>query len=279
MRVNVDSSVFTDSRFRLLAKHLGINQYEALGRCVALWMTCYDRRSKCLTTAEADASADMDGFANALILVGLATRDECAQDVIEVHGVDARIDFLRAQSARGRRGGKQSAKGRKTSLSQNPSYNHEVPVQANAQAFASGAAQAEPEANAQASASGAAQAYSPDLALALDLDLAQDQSPDLDREKSRKNKFLLPPTWEPTAEHHALASSLQLACTEAATAMRDWAKAENARKADWDATFRNWLRREARGSPRVRNHATRKTASEIAWEQAIHFEFTEEKVL
>jgi hypothetical protein len=104
----MDSSIITDPRFKLLGKRLGISWREAVGSCFLLWTACYERRSKKLTKAEADASAEIEGFAAALIEVGLAHDDD--RDKIVIHGVDARIKFLKEQQARGSNGGRNSRK-------------------------------------------------------------------------------------------------------------------------------------------------------------------------
>lgn len=83
------------------------------------------------------------------------------------------------------------------------------------------------------------------------------------RESARaRGAHTLPETWEPTAEHATMARSLGLDLSDQYERMRDWAASSGARKASWDATFRNWLRRSAdaggrgavaRGPQRSRN--------------------------
>lgn len=53
----------------------------------------------------------------------------------------------------------------------------------------------------------------------------------------------LPADWQPTAAHRELAAELGVDCDRAADEMRDWALSKDERKADWNAAFRNWLRR------------------------------------
>ena len=111
MRVNMDSSILTDPRFKMLAQELGISFREAIGSCFMLWMGCYERRSDCLSERLADASAEVKGFAKALVLVGLA--DEESADRFVIHGVRERIRFLGNQATRGRSGGLASGKSRR----------------------------------------------------------------------------------------------------------------------------------------------------------------------
>lgn len=74
-----------------------------------------------------------------------------------------------------------------------------------------------------------------------------------------KNGSALDPAWQPNEKHRMLATSLghdERFLARCADDMRDWAKANAnraiARKADWDATFSGWLRREAARRPKPR---------------------------
>jgi hypothetical protein len=141
VRVNMDSSIATDSRFKLVAHRLGVNLREVVGACYFLWLDCYERRSDRLRRIEVEVSAGITGFTDALLAEELATQLD--GDLILIHGVKQRIEFLGAQSKKGSKGGKARAKKAKEQ------------AQANAQANACDVAQAEPEAK----ATGVAQAY------------------------------------------------------------------------------------------------------------------------
>lgn len=57
----------------------------------------------------------------------------------------------------------------------------------------------------------------------------------------------MPEDWVPGRDHIDLARELGLNLDAEAAEMRDWAKSNpKAFKADWDATFRNWLRKSAK---------------------------------
>lgn len=105
MRVNIESSVITDPRFKLLAKKLSISQREVIGTCFMVWLACYERRNERLSVAEANAAADVEGFSEALAEVGLADLSDDGR-FIDVHGVTDRIRFLRDQKERGKLGGR-----------------------------------------------------------------------------------------------------------------------------------------------------------------------------
>ncbi len=107
----MDSSIATDPRFKLLGRALGVSWREAIGSCFLLWLACYERRSKCFRKVEADIAAELEGFADALLKVGLASPGGAADEVI-VHGVEKRIEFLASQSKKGAIGGKKSGKSR-----------------------------------------------------------------------------------------------------------------------------------------------------------------------
>jgi hypothetical protein len=68
--------------------------------------------------------------------------------------------------------------------------------------------------------------------------------------RPRQAKRLLPDEWTPTLELVAEARSLGVDPNDQATRMRNWARAEGAKKCDWDATFQNWIRRAAEDQPR-----------------------------
>ncbi len=111
MRVNMDSSIAFDPRFKMIAKSLGISLREVIGSCFLLWLHCYQSRSERLSVAQANASADVDGFAEAMIVAGLADEENVNGAVwLKVHGVKERIRFLTNQRSRGKAGGKASAK-------------------------------------------------------------------------------------------------------------------------------------------------------------------------
>jgi len=104
MRVNMDESVATGVRFKVVARSLGVPTTQIFGACFLVWLECYNRRSVRLASAEANACADLGGFADAMVEAGLAT-DE-GDGVIRFHGVEERIRFLQKQAERGAKGGK-----------------------------------------------------------------------------------------------------------------------------------------------------------------------------
>lgn len=108
MRVNMDGSVASDPRFKLVAAALGVPWTQVAGSCYCVWLTCYERRSKRLRKVEADVAAELSGFADALVAEKLAT--DCGDGTIEIHGVEKRIAFLNAQAERGSKGGKKRKK-------------------------------------------------------------------------------------------------------------------------------------------------------------------------
>jgi hypothetical protein len=68
----------------------------------------------------------------------------------------------------------------------------------------------------------------------------------------RKTKIILPDSWTPTPDHEAIAREQGVELKAQAELFRDHYKANGESKADWDATFRNWLRRArefSRGRP------------------------------
>lgn len=66
--------------------------------------------------------------------------------------------------------------------------------------------------------------------------------------KSRKPKVACPADWQPQPKDAALAVSLGLNPDEERDAMVDWSLGDAAKntKSDWNATYRNWIRREGK---------------------------------
>jgi hypothetical protein len=64
------------------------------------------------------------------------------------------------------------------------------------------------------------------------------------KRRPRTIKTLLPDDFAPNAEHATIARERGLNLGEVFAGFRDWCAENGAQKADWQATFRNWLRRE-----------------------------------
>ena len=99
-------------------------------------------------------------------------------------------------------------------------------------------------------------------------------SPPPKSRRGKTGKTIIPDDWSPSPVLTMLGVTLGLTEAQIATEaekMRDWSKANNSAKADWDATFRSWLRtaserRQSHGPPR---HAAphRKSFSDLAREE------------
>ena len=128
IRVNVDLEFPSSPGFKRLVRKLQLPAAHALGCCVQLWAACYVARTPFISRDDADAAADLDGFADALVGAGLA--DEAKQgdtteidvvvkrqplqvatftkvaesDGVRVRGVAERIGFLLLQGERSKLG-------------------------------------------------------------------------------------------------------------------------------------------------------------------------------
>lgn len=108
MRVNVESSVYTDPRFKRLALYMGgVKLREVVGAMVGVWMVCYERRSPFLSEEDIDIAAEEVGFAAKLVRANLAVIEPEGHHVA---GVDDRIGFLIDQDERASAGGKEKAR-------------------------------------------------------------------------------------------------------------------------------------------------------------------------
>lgn len=61
--------------------------------------------------------------------------------------------------------------------------------------------------------------------------------------KRRSRATSYPDGFEPTAKHHELAEELRVDVEAELSAFRDWCLAKGQTYKDWDAAFRNWIRR------------------------------------
>lgn len=180
MRVNVDDQALDEPRIKRMAKRLGCTRYEVLGRILHVWMLCYQRRSAVVDAVDIDITADLDGFAEAMVAEAMADRDDDA-GAIYVRGVSERIGFLERQRERAKLGGrpKKPPGGSGGSGGGNPSGNQ--PANRSVNQTVSG-----PKPNgfqtanrSQTKRSAGSKPNSPDQAPDLDLSLAPDQAPDL----------------------------------------------------------------------------------------------------
>lgn len=80
-----------------------------------------------------------------------------------------------------------------------------------------------------------------------DRDLSRDMDMDVDRDRKKKPRAAratgLPSDWTPNDDHRAIGLERNVNVQDEAVKMRDWALAKGEVKKDWDAAFRNWLRR------------------------------------
>ena len=222
MRVNVDSQVMTDARFKLMARRLGVPWQEVLGRCVVLWMACYESRRAALPSIEIDVTAELDGFADAMIATGLGVVN--VDGLVTVCGARSRIEWLESQREKGARGGKSRATRRD-----------------------SGDLLAVAQADAQAPAP---EGLKPSLTLtlALDQDQALEKSatgvartePPGERISGRKGRraeplTVMPVGFTPEGSYDA----------QEFAKFADWHEAKGSRFASWRAAWRSWERRAA----------------------------------
>jgi hypothetical protein len=111
MRVNVDSQVATDPRWRHFAELIGASLPQCVGMAVFVWFPCYDRTCSTLLKREVDICAQHAGFADAMVASHLA--EEVDVHSVRILGVEERIKWLTKQRDNGKRGGRASAGKRK----------------------------------------------------------------------------------------------------------------------------------------------------------------------
>lgn len=96
----------------------------------------------------------------------------------------------------------------------------------------------------------------PEPSATLDLGEAADAAPQKPKpSKKPKRAHSLPDDWTPNDTHRRIAAERGIDVETEAEQMRDWAAAGGQTAKDWDARFRNWLRK-ARPQPHWANPAT-----------------------
>lgn len=223
MRLSVDGSALSDPRFKRLAKAIKVGWYEALGRCLAVWLVCYDRRTAVLEAEDVDIIAEVDAFAAALCTAQLA--EQIDERTVRVRGVDDRIAFLHKQSEKGKKSAQARASRSAGSTAVEPRLSTGSEVVAtypSALPSPSSPTSPSPVAGAQGARTS----------------------------KSRKRvSRTLSAEWQPTQEAHALATELGVDVSRESQRFRDHALTNDRHAVDWDAAFRMWLRKGAEFRP------------------------------
>jgi hypothetical protein len=245
--MSIDDKVGRDPRVTMLALAVGWSKRELVG-CLVLdvWPLCYDQESAVVSERIIDAAAAHPGFAQAMVECELASRDRSGK--VRINGAAERIKYLDHKKKAGREGGLKSAESRAKSPKQRPS-NGEADVK-------------QTSSKTQAAGNPSVPDTVPDSA--PDPDTAPDGVPVLPKPEpepepaaqAKERKAKIPADWKPSrsaaniaAERDAAERGIDLAAE--LNKLRDWAKGESAKKADWDATWRNWTR-NARARPGVR---------------------------
>lgn len=225
-RMSVDDSVLRDPRITLLSQLLGWSRRETLGCLIEIWAVCYDRVDSALGVKVINLIAQRDGFADFMLEVELAANTPSGK--LRIAGAKERINYLTNLKQWGREGGIKSAESRDKEVKGSAKPTVEAPVK--------------PPHNPP----------SPDPLPSPPPDPPPppDPVPAIPAQPTaggKKPKTAMPDGWVPSrseanleAEETAKARGIDL--REELKNLRDWAKANNAKKADWDATWRNWTR-------------------------------------
>ena len=110
-RMSIDDMLGRDPRLLRLAKLCGLSKHEVAGRLVLdVWPLCYDRERPELPVADIDIAAGIDGFAQMMCDVGLAT--SVKGEKVRINGARDRIKYLQAKREAGYKGGLKSGEAR-----------------------------------------------------------------------------------------------------------------------------------------------------------------------
>lgn len=109
-RMSIDDKFLRDGRVKLLGQRMGWSRRETMGALLDVFAISYDREDDVLPDAEIDAAADKQGFAEAMIEVGLGERD-CQH--VRIRGAAERIEYLAKKREAGAKGGRKSGESRR----------------------------------------------------------------------------------------------------------------------------------------------------------------------
>lgn len=288
-RMSIDDKFLRDPRVRRLGAHLGWSRRETMGCLLDVFAITYDRETHLLLPADIDEAAGKQCFADALVCFDLGER---VGDLVRVKGAYERIAYLDKRREAGRLGGINSGKSRRnqseakrSTASSTAKRSNEaprnppdpvpdpVPAPVPDQISADQNSDLDHDRSAESGGPGGS------VPLKLEPDSANPKPPRPTRPKTARSA--LPELWTPGRSESNLAAE-EIAKRRGVDlrtellAMRDWAKSVAERKADWDATWRNWIRR-ARPTTNGTNGHNGKTAIQRQLERVAMLEEQERK--
>lgn len=262
--VRIEASAFADPRIDLLGQLAGYSRFEALGRLAHLWSTCTERQLYVVPEAIIRATIGPAGVQHMLD----ADLAEPVDGGYRIRGLAGRIEWLGELREKRARAGQARQKGASRDH-MGRMLAHNSPAHAGDMLSTSPA----PASTCSAQSSASTNTSTPALSASKNQDLDQvptgecvggvqggdaadaagkQDSPGLAELKAKVDKATrrtqMPDGWVPSrsepnvrAESEARARGVDL--REQLAQMRDWAKGTAKPMADWDATWRNWLRR------------------------------------
>lgn len=226
--MRLEAEAFTDPRIQLLADLGGWSRYEALGRLAFLWSACTERQLYIVPEAIVRGCLGTNG-ANLLCDADLAER---TPEGLRIRGTAGRVEWLGELREKRQRAGRARAECvTRDTLGRMQSNNR--PAHAG-----------------DVSSTDPAPSSAPTLVPvpALVPTRTPEQRTEEKPVRKRTSKAQLPDGWIPdrseaniTAEAEATTRGVNL--RSELSQLRDWAKANHEPKADWNATWRNWIRR------------------------------------
>jgi hypothetical protein len=226
-RMSIDDKMARDPRVLRLAKALGWSRRETMGCLLDVWSVCYDRVEDTLPEVDIDTAAELDGFTDRMVEVGLGARKR--NGLVRVAGAEERLNYLRGQSENGRKGGLKSAEARRVAGKQ-----------------ASSTASTEPQAPPKPSAPVPDSVPDPvpapvDSEALRALKAKVDHHAPAARTERSARKKPMPDGWAPTPEHEAKATSGGVDLAKERERFTNDAIAKGKTFKNWDAAFSNWL--------------------------------------
>jgi len=257
-RMSIDDKLTRDPRAVRLGRIYGWRRQEAIGRLLDVFALTYDRERDVIPGEDIDIAAEQDGFAVSMELVGLA---EKTPKGYRVKGAAERIRYLQECRDSGRVGGIKSGESRR----ERSKGNAKRPFKGNRSDPSEGSEglgkpppppPPPPPVQERESASGA----------------SGSAVPDPPKRKRTDRGVQIPEGWRPSTSSanqstEADARKRGVNLVTELESLHDWARSHGITRKDWDAQWRNWMRR-ARPSlaSETRNGTSKQTPLRIVAE-------------
>lgn len=235
--VRVEDDAFSDTRYEVLAKAcLLADADHARGKMLRIWRQCTAEGRYVLSADDVEVVLGENGITG-LERARLGVRVDGG---IRIKGTEGRIEWLAKLKENAKKGGEAKAAKRQADES--------------AKRHTDESAKRQPIGSQNSCPLTLTLTPTPESSIPVNRPSKSASGKTASRE-SKSVKSLLPESWTPPPELELTAQRQGINLAAEVSKLRDWAKANAVRKADWDAVARNWIRKAVEDLERVRGQA------------------------